>query len=192
MTDDSLKLGRVTDQNGTVALPLWWAAGLPPGKWYVKGCTESGACADAEKVVENPGRISIIPLSGANALQGERGSAHESCVFKPGRSSGNLYVPGEWAKIRGAGLPAGVTESLAIYYREIDYEVSENGKRPPTVLTFHKEVTPNRDGDFQIWILIAESARPGNYWVTFGETKCPPRSEDACEFTGTTGCFTVR
>jgi hypothetical protein len=183
--DKSLELGYVGQENGvnTIYIKLWGAVSLPTGKWYAAARSRS-AYAEGQFRIKDTGWevISVIPDTGANPFEGERGLAHSLDCCAPGYH--NFYSAGERTEIVGIGFPPNRDLPLGIYYQG-QPEASD-----PAILIRSKMVTTDSSGNVRTSYRIRSSDPSGCYRVIV-VTDVDSEYDQESTFLGATGCFRI-
>jgi hypothetical protein len=180
-------VGKAYDGVDAIWIKLWGSASLPTGNWRAFARSES-AVVMAELDLESLGweQISVVPLVGADPLEGERGLAHRP--FCCSADYYNIYSPGEQVGIVGVDLPPGQDLPLGIYYRPLD-------STDAAALVYSQMVTADHRGTVRTSLKVDRSYAPGCYTVMvetdpeldYGESPY----HGGLQFTGPTGCFRV-
>jgi hypothetical protein len=185
--DKSVGPGFVGQENGvsTVYIELWGAASLPAGKWYAVA-RSSSAHATRECQIEDTDFlevISVIPDTGANPFEGERGWVHSThCCAS---NYHNFYAVGEQIEIVGIGFPPNTDLPLGIYYRGRQPEYSD-----PAILVYSEMVTTDSHGDVRAFYRIRSSDPSGCYSVIV-VTDPDSQFDHESMFQGRVGCFRI-
>jgi hypothetical protein len=184
--DKSVGPGFVGQENGvsTIYIKLWGAVSLPTGKWYAVA-ESSSAYATRELRIEDTGYevISVVPDTGANPFEGERGLANSaSCCAS---SYHNFYTAGERIQIVGIDFPPNTDLPLGIYYRGWQPEHAD-----PAILAYSDMVTTDGQGNVQASYRIRSSDPSGCYSIIV-VTDPDSQYDHESMFLGPTGCFQI-